>query len=158
MIYGAILEKGEEWYTELGRVFDAIHDRQKEYNWLITDVEYYSDKILDYSVDRGNCFWLTGEELTCMERTEDRQWIWAVLSGFDKRIPLEEILSSPRPYADGYPGFWKNPLTLQHPLASVEIVAFDSTLTLLLSREKSLVDDFRSAFPLSEDLFLYNQR
>lgn len=28
MIYGAINEKGERWYTQMGRVFDAIRNKQ----------------------------------------------------------------------------------------------------------------------------------
>lgn len=39
MVYGAINEEGERWYTQMGRVFDAIQNKQTEYNWLITDVE-----------------------------------------------------------------------------------------------------------------------
>lgn len=39
MVYGAINEKGERWYTQMGRVFDVIQNKQTEYNWLITDVE-----------------------------------------------------------------------------------------------------------------------
>ena len=38
----------------------------------------------------------------------------------------------------GYDGFWKNPVSIQHPLAELEIVAWDSTLTLLISRMKPL--------------------
>ena len=41
MVYGAINEKGEKYYTYLKKVFDAIDNKQKEYNWLITDCECY---------------------------------------------------------------------------------------------------------------------
>ena len=37
MVYGAINRKGESYYTYLGKVFDAMSGRQKDYNWLITD-------------------------------------------------------------------------------------------------------------------------
>ena len=37
MVYGAILSRGERFYTYLSRVFRAIGNRQTEYNWLITD-------------------------------------------------------------------------------------------------------------------------
>ncbi len=61
-----------------------------------------------------------------------------VLSGFKREIPLQEVLSYGLPYADSYDGFWKNPVSIQHPLAELEIVAWDSTLTLLISRMKPL--------------------
>ncbi len=61
------------------------------------------------------------------------------------------------PYADGYEGFWKNPLSLQHPLASLEIVAWDSSSTLIISKDRKVINDFRLNFPLSENLGTYNE-
>lgn len=52
---------------------------------------------------------------------EDFQWIWAALSGYEKDSPLSSVLQYPLPYADGYIRFWNNPLSIQHPLAAVEI-------------------------------------
>ncbi len=42
---GAILERGEKYYTYMGKIFDTIKDVQKQYNWLITDCEYCSQRI-----------------------------------------------------------------------------------------------------------------
>ena len=36
MVYGAINEKGEKYYTFLPKLFDAIDNAQLAYNWLIT--------------------------------------------------------------------------------------------------------------------------
>ena len=47
-------------------------------------------------------------------------------------------------------------ISIQHPLASVELVAWDSSCTLLISKEERHVKAFREAFPLSEDLKEYN--
>ena len=80
-----------------------------------------------------------------------------MLSGFDKHVSLREVLAHPLPYADGYPGFWRLPLTMQHPLAQVEIVAWDSSLTLFFSREKDLTARFRQAYPQSQALEEYLQ-
>jgi hypothetical protein len=66
--------------------------------------------------------WLSGNELTTVVESEDFQWIWAVLSGFNKDISLAKVLEFPLPYADGYKGFWENPVSIQNPLASIEIV------------------------------------
>lgn len=158
MVYGAILKEGEQFYTRLGRVFAAIGEAQTGYNWLITACECYPQTPDTAARLSGEYCWLSGDELTSIVRREDFQWIWGVLSGFKPDIPLEDVLKYPLPYADGYAGFWKNPLSMQHPLASVEIVAWDSTLTLVLSRRREIVDSFRKYFPLSEDLVLYNER
>ena len=100
---------------------------------------------------------MSGNKLTSIIKKEDFQWIWGVLSGFEPDISLEDVLKYPLPYADGYEGFWKNPLTMQHPLTSVEIVPLDSSLTLIFSKQKEIIDQFRTHFPLSEDLTLYNK-
>ena len=152
VVYGAINENGEKYYTYLKKVFDAIDNKQKEYNWLITDCECYPDNQKIKELLNKEYCWLSGEELTEMVNQEDFQWIWAVLSGFDKSIELSEVLKYDLPYADGYEGFWNKPLTLQHPLAKIEIVPWDSSLTLILSNDKELVSSFMRCFSYSEKL------
>ncbi|MEQ2442886.1 hypothetical protein WMO64_05340 [Pseudoflavonifractor sp. CLA-AP-H29] len=152
MVYGAINEKGEPYYTDLKKVFDSIGNRQTEYNWLITDcVCYPNNPKTDAMLSKQYC-WISGEDLTSLVYAEDFQWIWAVLCGFDKTIALSEILEYSLPYADGYKGFWKTPLTMQHPLAKIEIVLWDSSLTLIFSRSKDIIDDFMQNHPQSENL------
>lgn len=174
MVYGAIDQNNRPIYTYISQVFAAIHGEQKNYNWLITDSECYPKSenlqkllytrqffihnedgtFLHY--ERPEYNFLSGEELTAVIQEEDFQWIWGVFSGFDKDIPLDEILTYPLPEADGYGGFWKNPLSLQHPLATVEIVPWDSALTLFLSTRKDLVDRFMAETPGCRDLAEYN--
>jgi len=60
------------------------------------------------------------------------------------------------PYTDGYEGFWKNPINLQHPLAEVEIVAFDSKCTLFISKKNNIIKKIASFYPQSKDLEKYN--
>lgn len=158
MVYGAILEKGEPYYTNLRKVFDAIENVQPQYNWLITDCVCYPQSPDTGALLSQKYCWLSGYELTSIVDQEDFQWIWAVLSGFRQDIPPEEILKHPLPYADGYGGFWKNPLSIQHPLAEIEIVPWDSSLTLIYSQRRDIVDSFRRYFPLSEDMASYNEQ
>lgn len=171
MIYGAIDEKSYHYHTHLGPIFDALDREQLAYNWLLTDTEVYADALKKYYTKQYSrvlsdgtivpiptpeyCF-VSGEELTEAVRKCDSQWVWGVFSGFPKGISLDEILQYPLPYADGYGGFWQNPLTIQHPLASIEIVPWDATLVLLLSKKKETVDKFKAAFPLGQDLYQYN--
>ena len=159
MVYGAMNEKDESWYTQMGKVFEAINNKQKEYNWLITDIcDGAPEKIWELCSNEENFCWLTGEELSKIVEEQDVPWGWAVLSGFDKNISSSEVLLYPQPYADGYKGFWRNPLSIQHPLANLEIVAWDSSSILCFSRNEDIVKDFLNFFPLSKDLAIYNQR
>lgn len=152
MVYAAINEKGERFYTHLKKVFEAINNRQRDYNWLISyAVCYPHDPDTARMLEQDYC-WISGDDLTELVNREDFQWIWAVLSGFDKSVELSEVLKYELPYADGYEGFWQKPFSIQHPLAAIEIVPWDSSLTLLFSREIEIVDDFRKFFPYSENL------
>lgn len=141
----------------MSEVFAAAGNIQEDYNWLVTDwVAYGIDELEE---QEGGCCWLTGAELAALlEKHRDRQWIWGVLSGFDKRVPRENAMKHPLPYADGYAGFWKNPLTLQHPLAEIEIVPWDSTLVLVMSREREIVERFKRNFKPNQDLCQYNEK
>ena len=117
MVYGAIVRKGERYYTHLKKVFAALGGRQKAYHWLITDCICYPEDPETDAMLSGVYCWLSGEELTELVEKEDFQWIWAVLSGFDPTVERTHVLQYPLPYADGYGGFWKMPLAMQHPLA-----------------------------------------
>ena len=162
MVTGAILEKGEIGYTYLNKLFCLMDNFQKDYNWLITDCEAYPKRmghnIRIFQSKYNNYAWIDGEELTNIVSRDDFQWIWGVLSGFDKNVMKTDILKYGLPYADGYKGFWEEQIGLQHPLASVELVAWDSSCTLLISNETAIIKKFREVFPLSEDLKEYNSK
>ncbi len=157
---GAILEKGERGYTYLRKIFESVPCLRTDYNWFISDYEAHplSNGRVVRLAQTGGCAWISGEELYGMVRHDDFQWIWGVLSGFEKSILKEEVLKYERPYSDGYSGFWEKELSIQHPLAAVELVAWDGSLTLIISKDESVVEKFRSAFELSEDLEQYNKR
>lgn len=158
MVYGAVNRKGEKYYTYLKKLFDAINNKQLEYNWLITDCTCYPDNPKTDAMLRRNYCWLTGEELTDLVTQEDFQWIWAVLSGFDKSVELSDVLKHELPYAEGYEGFWSKPVSMQHPLAKIEIVPWDSSMTMIFGDDKGIIDSFRAAYPLSEDFEEYIER
>ncbi len=158
MVHGAILNKGEQYYTDLGRVFAGISDEQLELNWLVTDCVCYPEDKKLHDMFLEEYTWLTGEELTEIVRKQPFQWIWAVLSGFEKDVKLEDILRYPLPSIQDNNNIFYNPLAIQHPLAKVEILPWDSTSTILLSKNPALVSKFLEAFPLSEDMAEYNNR
>lgn len=158
MVYGAINAKGEKYYTYMKKLFEAIGNRQTEFNWLITDCICYPDNPkTDAMLSKDYC-WISGDELTEIVVQEDFQWIWAVLSGFDKSVTLEEVLKYDFPRAEDYNGFWSKPISMQHPLARIEIVPWDSTMTMIFSDDKNIIDSFRAAYPFSVDFETYLDR
>ena len=93
---GAILQKGEEFYTDLLDVFNSIGNIQNEYNWLITDLEncIWVDEKQVFVDEKGfkDYVWISGEELTKIQ-TENHnfQWIWGVFSGFKKDVSKDLV-------------------------------------------------------------------
>jgi hypothetical protein len=154
----AILEIGEQYYTYMSKVFNAIEDEQLKYNWLITDCECYpQDESLNELFSK-EYVWISGKHLTDIINKEDFQFIWGVFSGFLPEVTLEEILKFNLPFADGYGGFWVDNVGIQHPLSTIEIVAWDSSLTLLISEYDDLVQKFMHNLPLAKDLSAENTR
>lgn len=155
-----ILESYDQmkYHTDLRMVFDAFEGKQKEFNWLLTDLElnYEPEEIL-YNNSR-TAAWITGEELTRIVYQYEIQFIWGVLSGFKKDITIDLDNLDVEPFADGNRGFWIAAPQIQHPLATVELVCWDSTLTLLLSKDEDLTDKFRRYFVGAEDLDQHNAK
>ena len=75
-----------------------------------------------------------------------------------KSIELSEVLKYGIPCEDNYNEYFKNPLTLQHPLSCIEIVPFDSTFMMILSKDKEIVNSFMKVYSYSQNLEKYNLR
>lgn len=112
-MYGRILTGGGRFYTFLGPLFQAVGERQKQYNWLITDFEGGFPLEEHVRLNRRNLreryAWIDGGTLTGLAGQADAQWSWGVFSGFDRSVTLEEALEYDLPWADGNPGFWEIP-------------------------------------------------
>lgn len=159
--------KQVEYYTYLGPIFESIYNRQIDYNWLLTDLDlnWIPDDFLNYFEqykinegywDRDNIYWITGEQLTKLINKYEIQFIWGVLSGFKKSEDIDISNLSVVPIADGNEGSWRVNSTVQHPKCEIEIICWDSTLTLLISKDQSLVKDFMAYFKDARDLDEYN--
>lgn len=147
MVNGVILRTGQAWYTNLWDVFRGMDGVLLAYNWLITDWECNQD-IPFLGQDP---LWLTGIELEkLLHKHQDLQWIWAVVSGFDPAICREQVMEYPLPWADGNEAIWQPLPAIQHPLATLEILAWDSSMTAVISRHKQDISSLRKAFPQSE--------
>lgn len=152
---GVVIERGEKYYTYLKKLFLSINNLQRNYNWLISSYECWPcTKKYAEMLSEDFC-WMTGEELTEMIECEDFQWIWGALSAFSKDIPKEKVLQYDWPKADGCGEIWQLPVDIQHPLAEIEIVAWDSSMTVFISKEDYIVDLIRESYEFAEDLEKY---
>lgn len=149
---GCIIKNDE---ISIKDICNCIGDAEK-YNWLITNIECYpSNEEISKVLDNEYC-WISGRNLLQLLDTEDFQWIWGVFSAFPKEIELREVLKYNYPYADGYKGFWKNPISVQHPLAISEIVAWDGSIILVIAKKNEIVDMLMEKNSFAQDLETYN--
>jgi hypothetical protein len=145
-------------HTDLRLVFQAFGGREREFNWLLTDFElnHYPPEITP-ELDRDErARWFQGSELSDLVHSHDIQFIWGVVSGFRPNVEIDPSALTVYPFADGNSSLWVRGTKIQHPLAEVEIVCWDSAATLLLSRDDDLTRRFRGFFPEAVDMDDYN--
>lgn len=123
-----ISKTDEYYYTDMLKVIKAIGGKNLDYNWLITEIEtstgdYFED---DYII-------LTNEELLDKLESKKIQWIWGTFSAIPKKYKQEEILKYNLP---GVENIDKKEIKPQHPLAEIEIIAYDSTFVQIIAKEE----------------------
>jgi len=144
------------YFTNLTEIIDVMGDIALEYNWLISNYEcnvYPSDQI----PFRKQYVWLTGRELLSILEEHEIQFIWGVVTAYSSNIVPNDVLSYPLPFADGNTAFWQPEITMQNPLAEIEIVPWDATLVLIIAKSEEIVDKFANEYVNSDDLETYNR-
>lgn len=142
-------------HTDLTDVFKAINNIQLEYNWLLTDLEcnhYPDNRLCSHAV------FMSGEELTKIVKSTPIQFIWGVLSGFPKNIEIDTSNLTVYPCADNNRDLWKPEVNIQYPGAEIEIICWDSTLTLLLAKDRRVEVMYLDYYEEAIDLEEYNRR
>jgi len=152
MIYGIFIGDGEPGYTLMKKMFDSMENYQLDFNWLVANYDCFPATEEFDKLFNGDPVFLSGERITEIVNTEDFQWVWGTFLSFPKNLSEKEIMSHKLPWNDEYNEYYKIPLSMQHPLAETEVIAFDSTFTIVLTKNKELYDRIRKAYPLSVDL------
>ncbi|EMF45573.1 hypothetical protein B481_3128 [Planococcus halocryophilus Or1] len=156
-----------EDFLELKEILKSFNGVEKKYNWLLTDLDgSYLDDYLDYFIDYRlnnqdsrypNSYLITGENLTKLADIKGIYFIWGVFSAIEKCEFVDLDAINMQPYADGNPNFWVENPVIQHPSAVAELVLWDSTFILLLSKGLELSSSFRKTFKGWKDLNVYNR-
>lgn len=133
------ISKGEEdYYTDILKVVNAIGGRSLNYNWLITEIEtstgdyFYEEYVI-----------LSNDELLDNLENKEIQWIWGTFSAIPKKYKQEEILKYNLP---GVENIDKKEIKIQHPLAEIEIIAYDSTFVQLIAKDKTIAEKFKKLY------------
>lgn len=138
-----ISKTDEYYYTDMLKVIKAIGGKNLDYNWLITEIEtstgdYFED---DYII-------LTNEKLLDKLESKKIQWIWGTFSAIPKKYKQEEILKYNLP---GVENIDKKEIKPQHPLAEIEIIAYDSTFVQIIAKEE-IAKRFKKIYPGAKEL------
>ena len=143
-------------HTVLASVFDSFQGREKEFDWLITDMEivaHQEEKLIrDYPKMSYPIFWIAGEDLSNLVKKYNPQFIWGVLSAFDKSINIDINNLLVEPYANGNEELWVPSPNIKHPQATLEIVCWDSHITLFFSKDEDIDDKFQDYFKSAKKL------
>ena len=145
-----ILEEGYQTYLQ--EFLPLIRQEVERLNWLVTNLECWGElsplieNWQSQSYDSEPYYSLVpGKVLYETFVGRDLQVVWGVLCGVAgdiPTIPLEEV-----PYANGNRRIWTNPKEFQLAGSEIEIVAFDSTFTLVKMRDEMLGHKFLKVFP-----------
>ncbi len=140
------------WHTDIKLIFDALEGRQREFNWLITGHETYPD------IFNEGVILISGDELTDIVTNNKIQFVWGILSAFDKSIDADISNLSVIPTFDEEWKYGGENVRTQHPLAIAEIVCVDSSYTIFLSKDEDLSNRFLRHYPDAQDLHRWNSR
>lgn len=144
-----------KFYTYLKQVLFDLGLADKDYLWLISDIEAYPREKEHQALLNREYLLLTTKELLDLLEAEDFQWIWAVFSGIPSRYQKEDILQFDLPCVETIEPGKYNPHTdkpqFQHPYAEFEIYAVDSSYMFLISDREALLRAFREKYPEYEE-------
>lgn len=155
----------KEFYSPY-EIFQALGGLQDEYNWLITDTDFYieefSEILVNYRIKKSDNdifekFWITHKCISKITKHEYCSLSWGVFSAFPKNEKIDLSNLERIPFSEGNRGFWVPNLKTQHPKAVFELVFWDSSYNLLISKDENISRIFRNAFEGWRDLNLINE-
>lgn len=139
-----------EYHTHLGILLEPIKEAITALKWLIADVDMNTAELEKLPIDHEREWFLISSDEMKNICKSDTQFIWGVFSGIDQKTDFNPN-SFEIPYADGNEEVWKTG-NLQIENSKIEIVAWDSTYTIVKFTDKDLSVQFKNYFPEAIEL------
>lgn len=148
-----ISDSDEKYYTYLLKLINSLGGRTLKYNWLITDIEAYpkSSSKIDDMIKENEYLFLSTDELLDILEDQDFQWIWGVFSAIPETYPEEEVLKYKLPFAEDNKALYQEIPIIQHPLADIEVVAFDASFVQIVSNNDRYLELFKKTYPNAKE-------
>lgn len=145
-----VIKEGPKYHTHMRGILTSMDNEQLNYNWLVSDCEGYPNNENFKRLFNSEYLWLSGRELTDIFLEEDFQIIWGVFSAFSPDVSFQDVLKTKIPESgsnDMSTDLSDPDIMPKHPLAVVEIQAFDSSYTIIISKHDKLVDHITEFYP-----------
>ncbi|KMQ68698.1 hypothetical protein ACM39_05225 [Chryseobacterium sp. FH2] len=130
-----------KFHTNLKEIIQSIWKDLTDYNWILTDLDFLSnDNKIPINYDH-DIFTLNNKQFEILYKS-DIQIIWGIISAIPKNTDLNLKSISTLSVEDEK--VWKDKFLI--PKAFVEIVAFDSSYTIVKFKDEKLSDKFKEYF------------
>lgn len=131
-----------KFHTDLSEILKPILENSENYNWFLCDLDFIADRSLPIDFN-ANYFKLNNEEFLKIVYSQT-QIIWGVISAVPKSIEIE-IDENNLPFVEGNELIWKND-NFQVENSEIEIIAFDSSYTIVKFKNYTLSEKFKAYF------------
>jgi hypothetical protein len=137
----------------LSELLKPIEKDIQNLKWLVSDLEFSSWNAEKLAINHEkDWFIISAQEMKTICETKT-QIVWGAFSGIDKDLEFETE-NTELPYAEGNAEIWKNG-NLQVEKSKVEIIAWDSSYTIVKFTEKGMSDKFKEYFDEAIELEKY---
>lgn len=131
-----------EFHTNLNEILKPISADLENYNWFLCDLDFMSDSPLPINFDK-DYFILKNEDFQKIADSRT-QIIWGVISAVPKSFAVE-VDTENLPFVEGNDLVWENG-NLQVNNSEIEIIAIDSSYTIVKFTNQSLSEKFKNYF------------
>lgn len=140
-----------DFHTNLNEILKPILTDLQDYNWLLCDLDFIAENPLPINFDK-KYFILKNEDFQKIINSQT-QIIWGVISAIPQNIPIK-VNENNLPFVEGNDLVWENG-NLQVNNSEIEIIAFDSTYTIVKFKNQSLSNKFKRHFDEAIELEKY---
>jgi hypothetical protein len=133
-----------KFHTNFEVLLKPIEDELSNLIWLTSDLEINTDKMSDLPINHSKDWFIITQDEMEKIRKLDTQIVWGVFSAFDKSKKVD-IDEQDLPFAEGNSKIWENNY-FQNDITKIEIIAWDSSYTIVKFKDETLSDKFKEYF------------
>lgn len=144
-----------KFHTNLDILLQPLEIEVRDLKWLISDLEINTSEIENLPINHEKDWFLISATEMDIIRNSDTQIVWGVFSGVKNEFVIKPDQIE-LPYSDGNDKIWENG-NLQVEGSLIEIIAWDSSYTIVKFANKEMSDKFKAYFQEAIELEKYKQ-